>query len=273
MLAQKGTIEKRSSERILLENIQLPFLGSRVKDKEVFQYLVLDVSQGGIKMALPDWLVSRIHLKLNDIINFHLPIIFNDDYYSQGQIVWLQWEENLNSQIYGISFTNKKKLSATIFLSIQTHEIIEIPLECSLKSLLLRSLKDSIILKKGVIIYLKHLVPFFSRFSGYSQADFPMLKEILFKDMERNIRAHQEILENLHSLIASKLEDQKDIPTYIDLEELRTSIESEIYPEIFNAAFENNTHNPYVLAIKDLEETLYSHYNKIVLIYLKSMSS
>jgi hypothetical protein len=116
-------------------------------------------------------------------------------------------------------------------------------------------------------------VPYFSRFSGYSPAEFPQLKETIFKDFEINVRNHQEKLENWQQLIEEKMENLDDLPTLINLEDVRAAMESEIFAGIFDTAFETKSHVPYFEAIKILEKNLYRSYNIIVLLYMKSIYS
>jgi len=52
---------------------------------------------------------------------------------------------------------------------------------------------------------------------------------------------------------------------------LRGVVASEIYVDIFKAAFADANINPYLNAIKDLEKRLYFNYNTIVLLYLRSL--
>ena len=90
-------------------------------------------------------------------------------------------------------------------------------------------IKDTAFLKKGVEIYLGHLIPFFSRISKYPPRDYPGLKESLLEDVHGRIREHFDQLEGLYARIREETPSQSDIARFIDLEELRAMVESEIY--------------------------------------------
>jgi hypothetical protein len=126
-------------------------------------------------------------------------------------------------------------------------------------------------LKKGIDIYLEHLIIFFSRISGYPQEEYPQLRESLLVDIHNRVKEHCAQLEELYEKIRNKTILQPEVAKYIDLEELRSIIESEIYIEIFRIAFSNESVMSYLNAIKNLEKRLYSNYNTVVLLYIHSL--
>lgn len=272
MTVDNTVSEKRKVERHALDSIQLPFLGSLDSSNELFQYLIVDVSTQGAKIVLPAWLLSRANINPGDVVNFHLPMIIQEITHIQGQVMWTQWDERLNGQACGLQFYGDLSLKMPIYLSVsESGSKIEGAEGEALKDLLLKAFKDAVILKTGISIYLRHLIPYFSRFSGYSYEEFPVLKEVVFDDIEKNIIQNQEKLQKMQADVIANFNTPSDIPSLIDLEEIRGAVESEINQEIFNTAFETKVHIPYFKAIKALEKTLYNHYNTIVLIYTKSM--
>jgi len=122
-----------------------------------------------------------------------------------------------------------------------------------------------------VDIYLGHLVPFFSRIARYPRAEYPQLKNFLLSDVKARVREHCDQLEALYVRTRTERPGQSDIARFIDLEDLRVMVESEIYIEIFKAAFSDESIVPYLNAIKDLENRLYFNYNTIVMLYLHSL--
>ena len=57
----------------------------------------------------------------------------------------------------------------------------------------------------------------------------------------------------------------------IDLEELRRTMEPEIYIELFDLALGPETSSMYLDSIKALENRLYANYNTMVMLYIQSL--
>lgn len=265
-------VNKRLEKRIIVDSINLPFLGSREDDYVCFEYLILDISINGMQIAIPKWVVNRELMKENDLINFHIPFQFNKNFFNQGKIVWTRWDETRQAQICGAHFGKKSPCTYPIFISFETSEIsINLQDFSSENGLLFKVMKDSLLLKKGVSIYLNHLIPYFSRITKYPRKDYPMLKELILNDIRNKVKDHYRQLEMIYEKIVKELRLQAEVPEFINLEELRSLVESEIYIEIFKAAFEFDYIRPYLLAIKELGKKLYYNYNVIVMIYTQSL--
>jgi hypothetical protein len=114
-------------------------------------------------------------------------------------------------------------------------------------------------------------VPFFSRIARYPREEYPRLKSFLLSDVRSRVREHCDQLEALYVRARAETPGQSDVARFIDLEELRAMVESEIYVEIFKAAFSDESIVPYLNAIKDLENRLYFNYNTIVMLYIHSL--
>jgi len=264
--------ERRSEKRFDIGSINLPFLGTREEDHSCFQYIVIDISRGGIKFVVPNWVVNREKIQKDDIINFHLPLHIKDNYYNQSVILWTKWDEALQGEVCGARLSNIEKPQYPAFISIEPASM-SVNLDYFDKdgSLLCSVIKDAAFLKKGVDIYLEHLIIYFSRISGYPQEEYPQLRESLLVDIHNKVKEHCTQLEELYTKIKEKDIPQSEVAKYIDLEELRSIIESEIYIEIFRIAFSNESVMSYINAIKNLEKRLYSNYNTIVLLYIHSI--
>jgi hypothetical protein len=104
-------------------------------------------------------------------------------------------------------------------------------------NLLVSVIKDSVFLKKGVMIYVTHLIPFFSRITQYPKEQYPELKSYYLNDIGRLIKEHQRGLQSIYDRIKTHMNCPADIPKFIDLEELRSFVESEISMEIFRITF------------------------------------
>jgi hypothetical protein len=262
--------EKRREPRLPLDSVRLPFLGSREEDQVCFEYLPLDVSAHGFGIAIPRWLVNRERLQAGDLINLNVPFQLESKTFHQGQVVWTRWDEALQAQVSGLSLQKDMPPNYPLYFSLENSRVITSQ-DVSLEDLLLRVLKDSVLLKKGISIYFNHLIPYFSRITGYPSKDYPNLKDIFLNDIKNKIIQHKEKLDELYQLFKNS-SNHKTIAWHLNLEDLRDLIESEIYIDVLNITFDSDTALQYLQAIKELENKLYYNYNNIVMIYIESLT-
>lgn len=264
--------EKRHEQRYPIDSINFPFIGSREADHLSFQYLLTDISLHGAQITIPKWLVGRERLLEEDVINFHVPFRFSKETWDQGKVVWKSWDSRIQGQVCGAQMINKAPLYYPVYISLEANDIgIDLTHFETVENLLLRVIKDSGLLKRGVLIYLRHLIPYFSRISDFSSRDYQALKDVLLHEIMARIEHNQERLVALQKDILDTPGYQTEIARYLDLEELREAMESEIYFELFKNVFSTTSALPYLLAIKELEKKLYANYNTIVMIYLQSL--
>jgi len=264
--------EKRREPRIPLDTVLLPFIGSREGDQVSFEYLPLDMSLHGLGIAIPQWVVNREKLHEGDLINLNVPFELQGRTFQQGKIMWTRWSESMQAQLSGISLQKQMPLNYPIYFSLETSKIIHTSQDISMEDLFLRVLKDSMLLKKGVSIYFNHLIPYFSRITGYPSKDYKTLKEIFLNDIKFKIIEHKDKLDELYQIFRRVNGNYGEIAKHINLEDLRDIIESEIYVEIIKITFESDDALQYLFAIKELEKKLYYNYNTIVMIYIQSLS-
>lgn len=264
--------ERRRQPRLEFDSLVFPFIGTRHPDHSSFQYMPMDISRQGLKIALPNWLVSKENLETGDRINLHVPFLLDDVHFQQGTVVWRRWDDSLETQTAGIQMESGKRFQYPIHLCLNTGRIaIDLRDFDSLAGLLQRMLKDCRLLKKGVAIYLKHIVPYFFRVGGYPREDYPMLKEVVFDDFLKRIRENEKKFEAFCELACEMDLQSRTLAECLDLEELRCVTESEIQVDILTSAFDSPEIMPYLQAIKKLEEKLYFNYNTIVMIYIKTI--
>lgn len=270
---QKQSPDQRREPRFQIDSVVLPFLGSRIEDHSVFEYLIIDISIHGIQIALPRWVVKRESLKKGDIIDFHLPFELNNATFHEGLVAWLKHDGVTGTQTCGASIHKMMPLTYPVYISFETADIsVDLQNFSSRSAILAQVVKDVVLIKKGVLVYLKHLAPFFSRVTQYSREEYPMLRNFLFEDIEKKIKENIANLDKIYHEILEKNPGERDIPLVIDLEQIRTCMESEIYPEIFNITFETDSHIPYIQAIMKLKNRTYLNYNTIVMLYIKALT-
>lgn len=265
-------LDRRKNPRLEFDSVVFPFIGSRHPDHGSFQYMPMDISRQGLKIALPNWLVSKENLETGDRINLHVPFLLEDVHFQQGTVMWRRWDDSLETQTAGIQVQNGKRFHYPIHLCLNTGRIaIDLQDFDSIGGLFQRMLKDCRLLKKGVAIYLKHIVPYFYRVGGYPRKEYSMLKEVVFDDFLKRVKENEKRFEAFCEL-ASEMEPQSStLAECLDLEGLRSVMESEIHVDILTSAFDSPEVLPYVQAIKKLEEKLYFNYNAIVMLYLKTI--
>lgn len=273
-----------------IASITFPFLGS-FKDGELFEYLLLSLDAEIVEIALLEWFINRAKLHIDDEVELHLPTLPNTEHQVKknipGVVIAAKHSEELRGDIYQIAFSNAESGQ-----EINSHGLDQFPSQEqsseSLIMVLVGLIKDSMLLKSGIRVYFKHLIPYFSRISNYSSRDYMQLAKYFLHDIEMHIIANVDKLEKLYQLIQQKLVELVEVPVYVDLEELRAVMESEVSLPLFNAVFsrgnrtggkeqcdihgEDGIMAMYLNAIKSLEKRLYSNYNNIVMIYLKSLS-
>lgn len=260
--------------------LKLPFLGS-LENGEPFEYVLLSIDADLAEIAILQWFLNRTQLHIGDKLNLHLPYHFTQMLGSvgtiTGEVISAKHSEKDGGEIYQVSLTHgEHDASDQLTKHLQATS--------SLTELYIHLIKDSMILKAGIIVYFKHLIPYFSRIGNFSSKEYDNLKKHFLHDLEKRIQANQTKLEELYLIAKEKITKPEELAIYIDLETLRETMESEISVSVFNIVFSTEKTptlsdyiNPrmgifmYINAIKNLEKRLYSNYNQIVLIYLKSI--
>lgn len=267
--------DRRRTPRAVFTSLLFPFLGSRVLDHAFFQYLPVDINSGGLQFIIPKWVVNRDRLRVGDRIDLHVPFHLGDSFFSEAIVIWTRWEDKEGDQRCGVAMDQNVLIHYPIFIELGNGSNIDLKLQDFKTSgpLLIQLLKDAILLKKGVRIYFKHLVSYFSRMVNRSTDDYQQLKTFLFQDLDNQIKTNQEKLEALLELVRDKEHLETKMARYLDLEELRQMMESEIYLELLKSALGTKKVMPMLQAIKTLENRQYSNYNAMVMLYVHSLQN
>jgi len=263
-------MEARRQTRLGVDSLSLPFLATREADKQVFQYLLQDTSPTGAGISIPSWALARERLNQGERISLHLPFRLHHKAMDQGEVRWAKWREDLDAQLCGVLLDREVPAYYPVELSLE-HGAVTVDLQGfkSAGSLLFKVIKDSSLLKRGVIIYLNHLAPYFSRVSGVARKEFAALRDLLFNDVIAKTETQRAGLEGLLLELGGEglLET-----TALDLEGLRQLVQSEIYLDLYLNALDSEMAAQHLNAIKTLEGRLYYNYNTVVMLYLKSLS-
>ncbi len=259
----------RVETRTPVESIVMPFLGSRVADSSPFQYLVQDLSPHGAKILLPRWVIKRENLRVGDLIDFHLPFIFDGEAFAAGEIVWVRHDEDLDAPAFGVRIDARAPVYYPVSISLENMGVgIDLTAFKTSAKLLSRVLKDSIFLKKGILIYLKHLKPLTVRLLEAEASELAGMRAFFFDETAQSVRSNMKTLEGVHESVQAASGAGDGMAAWLDLEQLRAAMEAEIVPDVWNAAFGQKSMAQYIAAINHLEHRLFYNYNTIVMIYV-----
>jgi len=265
------TTESRQFLRVGIESVVLPFVGTRTADYQPFQYLLRDMSQGGVGIGIPRWLASKERLNLGDEINLHVPFSMDGAILGIGEVVRAHWDPENDEQVIGIRLTRNSPNTYGVFFEGSSRDIaFELGRE-GLEGLLARVIKDSVLLKRGILIYLRHLASYFSRMSDYTPEEYELFRETVIEDIRGRVEKHAEYLGELHQICCDKSASAASGFERMDLEDLRQAMEPELYLDLFRATLGRETAQLYLRAIKELEGKLFSNYNTIVMLYIGTL--
>ena len=265
-------LDKRHEPRTMLDSVLLPFLGCREDDHVSFQYLPLELSTNGYRIAVPRWVVSRERIQVNELITLNSPFRFQGRTFYQGRVIWTSWDEALVSHISGLILEKEMPPTYPVYFTVQDSGItLNQEQFATADNCILGLFKDLFLLKRGVSIYFKHLIPYFSRITGYSIKEYPHLKDVLLSDIQNKIAAHIVNLIDIFTEMQSTHNLYHNITKSVDLEHLRGLVESEISLDLLLITFESESVRQYLTAIKELENKLYANYNNLAMIYISSL--
>lgn len=265
--------QDRREDRIAIDSVNLPFLGSRGKDSAIFQYLLLDISMHGARIVLPQWVVKREILYKDERIDFHLPFLFAGETFNQGSVAWATLDDKLGGLVCGVRIDARAPLYYPVYVSFEGKSIaVDLTDLSTPEDLLDKIFKDTILLKKGILIYLKHLKPILARTTGYDAATLRRLRGFLFEDMNGLVLKNIERLKVFRSNIDTGVCSINRIQQVFDLEELRESMEPELDASVWSAAFEQDIMRQYLAAIVTLEKKVFYNYNTLVMLYAHALA-
>ncbi|WP_035244349.1 hypothetical protein [Desulfonatronovibrio hydrogenovorans] len=264
--------DHRTEKRLSIQSAVLPFLGSREEDYQPFQYIIQDFSQNGVRIAIPAWVQSRERLYQDDQVNLHLPYKFKGQSRNQGQIAWEKWEDDLDSQICGIALNKSFPETYPVFIALDTREVvIDLARFSTPEKLLLLVLKDCVLLKRGMLIYLNHLTAYFTRLTEFKREEYTLFRLNVINDIKLGLEKNLEYLNKTYLAAMAMGSDHEEILGRLDIDELRKSIESELYIDLFSSVLSLESANRYLRALKTLEKKSYNNYNTMVMLYLQNL--
>lgn len=263
---------RRREDRLRIEGVRLPFLGTRLETRGIFQYVLLDLSRNGARIILPDWAVRRELLHPDEHIDFHLPFLLDGVTYNQGRVAWTQRDETLYGQVCGVHIETRSALYYPVYIAVDGGEIaIDLQAKQSSERLLCRILKDTILLKRGILIYLEHFKPIVRRMIRDDPERAAGLRSFLFEDTELRIEQNIAGVEDQRRAISEAGDLFSQLSMVLDLEALRVLMEPEIDPTVWIHTFQEGLMREYLTAIISLETKIFYNFNTIVMIYAETL--
>jgi hypothetical protein len=255
--------------------VNLPMLGSRDSPHSIFQYLLHSLDAESAQFGVPSWVVRREHFEVGDRVDLHFPFRTADGWHRQeGEIVAVSFDAEQGEQSCRVELRNRAPLHHPVFIEM-TAGRLELRGEggepVAATELLPRLLRDCHLLKRGVAVYLKHLVPLFSRITLFPREEYGSLREHVLEDVRRRVEANVETLAGWRTRAEAGDLSLANLSQDLDLETLRGVIEAEIDENLFAATFESPAIRPYTAAIRLLEHKLYLNYNTLVLLYAHAL--
>lgn len=270
--AEPGS-ERRKEIRSPIDSIVLPFLGSVESNQATFEYLLFNLSPSGVGIMIPRWVVRREHLHPGDTVELHAPFRFQNRYFTRGKVAWTQWDESANAQACGIFMVEAPPPYYPVYISIKAAAVnIDLQDFESSDRLLCLLLKDAHLLKRGALIYLKHLIPFFYRLGEFHPAEYKDLKDHVLEDIQQRVSAHARALADCETAARKEKWGLSDLPRVLDLDLFRGAVESELQRDLLLTAFQADTARRYLDAIQELEKKLYHTFNTLIMLYMQALN-
>lgn len=273
---------------LLSTSLRLPFIGSR-GNGEPFDYLLMKLNPDSGLIASPSWLTHPTLLSKGEQINLHLHRCSRQNSSSETSpvkaLVYPLEDSRLRHEAY-YRFQFEAPFACEVISSKN-----ENPTEQEINNQIIEVIKDSLLRKSGVNIYLKHLIPYLARIiDTWVKKRYHELRTDLFDHVHKQVENHREKIEELYLTFKGQPPETAQIPLDLDIELVRQYTRSEIDIELFSLALENEPGNAeqeqpllnscyprqphlmYLEAIKVAEQRLYDNFNYIVALHTINLS-
>lgn len=269
--------------------LNFPYVGTTAEGNEIFQYFLLKITTRSALVAFPPWLVNQSHFSRAQKINLHLGgLIFKQEKGTtlEGEISLLEPSSGEFGQLYRVVF--EVPLVGEALVCNRAFE--SLPLK-KRDAMVLELVKDSLLIKGGVSVYLKHLLPFLSRILTLTDRSYDDLKKQILEGMRLRVQKNIARLEVAYrALLSRSLEKEGKLCHALEVDQLRDIFYSEFDAVLVRLAcgggeeilqslvgkFETysiRSYQTYIASIKALEGRLYSNLNSLTYIYVNSIAT
>jgi hypothetical protein len=255
---------QRQSDRFLLLTGGQPFLGFSADWKTHFLYLPKDVSAGGA--GFESARTGQFLPAKGERLNLCLPFQTNDTFFDQCEVSWVRGD--LEHWECGGRFCHRTPLRYPFFLEARNgipHFARGNWDDIRAAEKIAELLHEAVYTKKAILIYFRHLIPFFSRLSrhssrGHSAIEFHLLRQIE-ASIESNISTLQELERSISEESAARLCRDR-----LFLRAFRNAILSEISSDALGCFFDAPAVPRYIRSIRISEHKLALNYNAVIVI-------
>lgn len=254
----------RMEPRMVVDTGGISFIGTREDLSDIFEYVLRDVSDGGVGLFLRDDAPGIEHVLPGARVNFHLPFQVNEEFHDLGVIRWRSRSAGDDGWDCGASLEGRIPLYYAVYVAFDDGRMefrSGITGLNRLQDILVILVKDAWLLKRGVAVYFDHLAPYFRRLGkGRARNEGREFAET----MREQIAANVQRLDALRERVADP--EIRHHPENWGLAEFRLAVTPELKPEEFYERFRTTAVLPYLQSIKRLEYRLYTNFNTMVLL-------
>jgi hypothetical protein len=230
-----------------------------------FQFLLVDSSSSGVQITIPDWVVEWDLFVKDEELRLCLPIAAGKSTLEACHVRWHKTDPETNEQFVGLVQT-RKTFQEPLF-KLDEFGMLELAKDgTDPRKLVLRLIKDSSVLKRGVSIYLEHFLPYFTRITR-DLDHYDEVRSFMLTDTLDLVKTKIKSLELMHEDFSKGFSDQSLSEVDLQMNNLRELFKSEVSNALFKMTFPEQLLLSYVEEIKNLELRLFSNYNSLVTLY------
>ena len=263
-------------------NLHLPYTGVSYRE-ELFQYFLLKITTHSALIAFPSWLVGGTYFSESQKVNLLLEgLLFKKSLAASALIGTSALHSNQFEKygdLYRIVFDTPLSGGSLLYKG-EMEKFTEEETNC----LALELIKDSLLIKEGLNVYFKHLIPFLSRIISMDEVDYKQLKDVLLVSVRDKIQHNISYLNEIYLFLNERKNNNENLFYFLDLEQLRSIFDSEIDNLLFRLAlggqrdvlniqlgaieeYSLRSYKTYLKSIKTLEHRLYSNLNTLTYLY------
>lgn len=260
----------------------LPYIGTTDTEKP-FRYFLREITTDSAMISIPLWLDNSFNPQEVKTVCLHLEGLLStkrrNSPMAKGSIEYTPSGVDSELLLCRVSF----EIPLTNWQLLQKIELEENYGPEMIDGILER-IKDSLLLKGGINVYLKHFIPFLTRLVSISPANVLWLKNLMFYEMRDQIKEHIKTLELLYFDLFLNKKVEKTFYSKLNMETLRDACLSEVDSTFLQLAllsvddtmafmFKNTeeytlrSYHGYLQSIKLVEHRLYRNLNDISCIY------